>query len=110
MPTETCRDVFLRILREKEEKGKVLPASVLNRYVEDETQSKEAAAVFSKGFPEDTPAEEKAHILTESLRRLRRERLNRELREADTAAKIQQLAQARQSLYRLTVTAADTEE
>ncbi len=110
MPTETCRDVFLRILREKEENGKVLPASVLNRYVEDETQSKEAAAVFSKGFPEDTPAEEKAHILTESLRRLRRERLNRELREADTAAKIQQLAQARQSLYRLTVTAADTEE
>ncbi len=110
MPTETYKDVFRRILAEKEEKGKVLPASILNRYLEDETQSKEAAAIFSKGFPEETPAEEKARILTESLRRLRRERVNRELREADSAAKIQQLAKDRQSLYRLTVTAADTEE
>ena len=110
MPTETCRDVFLRILKEKEEKGKVLPASVLNGFVEDGERSKEAAAVFSKGFSEDTPAEEKARILTESLRRLKRERLNRELREADTAAKIQQLAKDRQSIYRLAVTAADTEE
>ena len=110
MPTETYKDVYRRILSEKEEKGSVLPASILNRYLEDEAQSKEAAAIFSKGFPEDTPAEEKARILTESLRRLRRERLNRELREADSAAKIQQLAKDRQSVYRLTVTAADTEE
>ena len=110
MPTETYKDVYRRILSEKEDKGSVLPASILNRYLEDEMQSKEAAAIFSKGFPEDTPAEEKARILTESLRRLRRERLNRELREADSAAKIQQLAKDRQSVYRLTVTAADTEE
>ena len=110
MPTETYKDVYRRILSEKENKGRVLPASVLNRYVEDEAQSKEAAAIFSKGFPEETPAEEKARILTESLRRLRRERLNRELREADSAVKIQQLAKDRQSVYRLTVTAADTEE
>ena len=110
MPTETYRDVYRRILSEKENKGRVLPASILNRYLEDEAQSKEAAAIFSKGFPEETPAEEKARILTESLRRLRRERLNRELREADSAVKIQQLAKDRQSVYRLTVTAADTEE
>ena len=110
MPTETYKDVYRRILSEKENKGRVLPASILNRYLEDEAQSKEAAAIFSKGFPEETPAEEKARILTESLRRLRRERLNRELREADSAVKIQQLAKDRQSVYRLTVTAADTEE
>ena len=110
MPTETYRDVYRRILSEKENKGRVLPASILNRYLEDEAQSKEAAAIFSKGFPEETLAEEKARILTESLRRLRRERLNRELREADSAVKIQQLAKDRQSVYRLTVTAADTEE
>lgn len=110
MPTETYKDVYRHILSEKKNKGRVLPASILNRYLEDEAQSKEAAAIFSKGFPEETPAEEKARILTESLRRLRRERLNRELREADSAVKIQQLAKDRQSVYRLTVTAADTEE
>ena len=110
MPTEIYKDVYRRILSEKEEKGSVLPASILNRYLEDEAQSKEAAAIFSKGFSEETPAEEKARILTESLRRLKRERLNRELREADSAAKIQQLAKDRQNLYRLAFTAADTEE
>ena len=108
MPTETYRDVYRSILSEKKEKGSVLPASVLNRYLEDETKSKEAAAVFSKGFAEDTPPEEKARILTESLRRLRRERINRELREADSAEKIQKLAQERQKVYRLTVGPSDT--
>ena len=97
------------ILKEKDAGRTVLPASLLNRFVEDEAESKVAAEIFSKGFPDDTPAEEKARILTESLRRLRRERLNRELREADTASKIQQLAKERQNINRLVIAPADTE-
>ena len=97
------------ILKEKEAGRTVLPASLLNRFVEDEAESKVAAEIFSKGFADDTPAEEKARILNESLRRLRRERLNRELREADTAAKIQQLAKERQNINRLVIAPADTE-
>ena len=107
MPVEAYKEVLNTILREKEVKGKVLPASVLNRYLEDEVQSKEVAAIFSKGFSEDTPAEEKARILTESLRRLRRERLNRELRVAETPAEIQRLAKERQKINTLTISPAD---
>ena len=110
MPTETYKDVYRLILKEKAAKGKVLPASVLNRYLEEPEQSKEVAGIFSKGFAEGTPAEEKARILTESLRRLRKDRLNRELREADTAAKIQQLAKERQAINRLAIAPADTGE
>ena len=107
MPVEAYKEVLKTILREKEAKGKVLPASVLNRYLEDEVQSKEVAAIFSKGFSEDTPVEEKARILTESLRRLRRERLNRELRVAETPAEIQRLAKERQKINTLTISPAD---
>ncbi len=109
LPAETYKEVYRMILKEKEAGRIVLPASLLNRFVEDEAESKVAAEIFSKGFSEDTAAEEKARILTESLRRLRRERLNRELREADTASKIQQLAKERQNINRLVIAPADTE-
>lgn len=107
LPTETYKEVFRMILKEKAAGGTVLPASLLNRFVEDEAESKAAAEIFSKGFAEDTPPEEKSRILTESLRRLRREALNRLLREADTASKIQQLAGERRNINRLTITVQD---
>ncbi len=110
LPTETYREVYRLILKEKAAGRAVLPATVLNRWLEDPEQSKQVAEIFSKGFPEETPAEEKARILTESLRRLRKERLNRELRTADTAAKIQQLAKDRKNIDRLAIPPADTGE
>lgn len=86
------RELWEKILKDKPGAGELLPASLLTQFLEHEEEGKLVAAVFSRSLSQSLPAEERARVLTENLRRLRRQRLNASLREAVVPAEVQRLA------------------
>ncbi len=92
MPEPLYREIYRQILQEKRTRGSVIPAALINRFVEDEKGSKLVAAVFSKTLKDEMLPAEKSRLLSENWQRLRREALKTALRsEGLPAAQLQQL-------------------
>ena len=79
------------ILKEKREKGQVVPAAILNRYLEKPEDGKMAAMIFGRTFGDNLSAAEKSRLLSENLQRLRKNRLQKELPEAGDPKTMQAL-------------------
>ena len=90
-PLQLYREIFRYILQEKGQREVLLPATVLNRYLESEEDSKLAAAIFSRSFSESASPAQKSRVLSESLQRLRKAYLQKELQTAGDAKSMQAL-------------------
>ncbi len=69
----------------------VQPAALLSQFLEDEEKRNQVAAVFNTALSEETTKEEREKILTETVRRLKRARLDRQVREETDPRRLQAL-------------------
>ena len=101
---ELHRAIFRRILADREAGRKTVPAALVSACLENEEEARQTAAVFTHALPEDLSAQERARILTENLRRLRRRSLDEALREAaGDPVRMQKIIREMKELPRLTV-------
>ena len=101
---ELYREIYRRLLLERRAGRVLLPANLINSYLEDEDNMKTAAAIFSRGLPESASPEEKSRVLTENLRRLRKEAVNRVLREESSPEQLMQAVADRAAIQTLQIT------
>ena len=87
MPGELFRELYRGIMKEKEEKGTVQPAVLMNAYLEDEEKSRQLAAIFTHPLLEEDDPEEKRQIIRENIFRLRQNALKEELRSCTDPAR-----------------------
>ena len=74
------------------EKGEpVQPAAILSQFLEDEETRNQVAAVFHTALSQESTKEEREKILTETVRRLKRARLDSQVREETDPRRLQEL-------------------
>lgn len=85
------RPVAEAILGALERGEPVQPAALLSQFLEEEEKRNQVAAVFNTALSEETTKEEREKILTETVRRLKRVRLDRQVREETDPRRLQEL-------------------
>ena len=69
----------------------VNPAGILNRFLEEEDKRNQVAAVFNTALSEELSKEEREKIWTETVRRVKRNRLDAQVREETDPRRLQEL-------------------
>ena len=83
------------------EKGDVNPARILNRFINDEEQYREAAALFHADLQESLTNEEQKKALTETVVKVKMHSLDEASRKAADIGQLQEIIRARSALKTL---------
>lgn len=101
--TEPLYQKVAEMMWEELEKGSVEPAAILDRFVSDQEQYREVAAVFNSVLSvNDVPAkEEKEKAVTETLKKIRKNRLDEESRVTMDVGRLQEIMAEQAALNQL---------
>mgnify|MGYP000837265730 FL=1 len=76
---------------EGHEAGNVNPAGILSRFINDEDQYKEVAALFNASLKESLNNEEQKKAFAETVRRIKKNSLDDQIRRASDLNELQRL-------------------
>ena len=100
---DLCRELA-EVIWENGRIGRITePASLMNRYLEEEEQRNKVAAVFNTTLPAGLEAEEEERVLAESVRRLMRISLDAAARRETDPGKLQQIIMNKAKLQSLRI-------
>ncbi len=85
------------------ENGNVNPAAILNRFIDDEGNYKEVAALFNASLEEPTNDEEQKKAFSETVLRIKKNSLDYQLRQASDLNEMQRLIKELAGLSSLTI-------
>lgn len=85
------------------EAGNVNPAAILNRFIDDEGNYKEVAALFNASFEESLNNEEQKKAFSETVRRIKKNSLDYQLRKASDLQEMQRIIREQASLSSLVI-------
>ncbi len=95
---EAARAVF-----EAHEKGNLNPAAILTRFIDDEGSYREVAALFNASLEESLNNEEQKKVFSETVRRIRKSSLDRQIRKAADLNTLQELIRQQAELPGLSI-------
>ena len=95
---EAARAVF-----EAHEKGTLNPAAILTRFIDDEGSYREVAALFNASLEESLSNEEQKKVFSETVRRIRKSSLDRQIRKAADLNMLQELIRQQAELPGLSI-------
>ncbi|MBP3728942.1 MAG: hypothetical protein J6H18_01570, partial [Lachnospiraceae bacterium] len=107
MPSEILAQLLEQILRLKQENKPLSPAELLSEYPQEEEAGRQIAAIYSKSLSPEREAGERAHILSANLQRLRKESIQKALRNNPNAEETRRLTKELGDLKKLRITEAD---
>ncbi len=83
--------------------GNVNPAAILNRFIDDEGNYKEVAALFNASLEESLSNEEQKKAFSETVRRIKKNSLDYQLRKASDLGEMQRLIKEQAGLASLVI-------
>ncbi len=83
--------------------GNVNPAAILNRFIDDEGNYKEVAALFNASLEESLSNEEQKKAFSETVRRIKKNSLDYQLRKASDLSEMQRLIKEQAGLASLVI-------
>ena len=86
------------------EAGNVNPAAILNRFIDDEGNYKEVAALFNASLEESLNNEEQKKAFAETVRRIKKNSLDDQIRRASDLNELQRLIREQAGLSSLVIT------
>ena len=86
---------------EAREAGEVKPAAILNRFIDDEGSYKEVAALFNASLDESLTNEEQKKAFSETVRRVKKNSLEHQIRRAKGIDELQRLIKEQAGLANL---------
>ena len=86
------------------EAGNVNPAAILNRFIDDEGNYKEVAALFNASLEESLNNEEQKKAFAETVRRIKKNSLDDQIRRASDLNELQRLIREQAGLPSLVIT------
>ena len=86
------------------EAGNVNPAAILNRFIDDEGNYKEVAALFNASLEESLNNEEQKKAFAETVRRIKKNSLDDQIRRASDLNELQRLIKEQAGLSSLVIT------
>ena len=89
---------------EGHEKGNLNPAAILNHFINDEEQYKEAAALFNASLQESLNNEEQKKAFLETVLKVRKNSLDEASRKATDIGQLQQIIREQAALKTLKIT------
>lgn len=89
---------------EGHEAGNVNPAGILSRFINDEDQYKEVAALFNASLKESLNNEEQKKAFAETVRRIKKNSLDDQIRRASDLNELQRLIREQAGLSSLVIT------
>lgn len=89
---------------EDHEKGNLNPAAILNHFINDEEQYKEAAALFNAGLQESLNNEEQKKAFLETVLKVKKNSLDEASRRATDIGQLQQIIREQAALKTLKIT------
>lgn len=95
---EAAREVF-----KAHEQGEVNPAAILNHFIDDEGSYKEVAALFNASLEESLSNEEQKKAFAETVRRIKKNSLDDQIRRASNLDELQRLIKEQAALSQLSV-------
>lgn len=103
-PEDFTEDLYHRIaelLYAQLSQGAVSPGEILNHFINDENEYREAARVFHTGLDEDMTAEERSRAFAETVRRVKKSSLDAASRRVQDVGQLQEIIKAQNSLKNL---------
>ncbi len=85
------REMYESLLTLRRHGEKPVPAALTNRFLEHEEQARLSAAVFTRSLSDSLPPDERSRVLTDNLQRLRKDRLQKELKNCTDKTRLQLL-------------------
>lgn len=89
---------------EDHEKGNLNPAAILNHFINDEEQYKEAAALFNASLQESLNNEEQKKAFLETVLKVKKNSLDEASRRATDIGQLQQIIREQAALKTLKIT------
>ena len=89
---------------EGHEKGNLNPAAILNHFINDEEQYKEAAALFNASLQESLNNEEQKKAFLETVLKVKKNSLDEASRRATDIGQLQQIIREQAALKTLKIT------
>lgn len=89
---------------EDHEKGNLNPAAILNHFINDEEQYKEAAALFNASLQESLNNEEQKKAFLETILKVKKNSLDEASRRATDIGQLQQIIREQAALKTLKIT------
>lgn len=91
------------LIIEQAKAGSVQPGQILNSFINDEEEYKEAAALFQMRLPQELSGQERSRAFTEAVMRVKRNSLELASRSADIA-QLQEIIKAMNELQKIHIT------
>ena len=86
------------------EAGNFIPGAILNRFIDDEGNYKEVAALFNASLEESLNNEEQKKAFAETVRRIKKNSLDDQIRRASDLNELQRLIREQAGLPSLVIT------
>ncbi len=99
--TEPLYHRIAKLLYVQLEEGCVSPGEILNHFINDENEYREAAGVFHTGLSEDMTQEERGRAFQETVRRVKKSSLDAASRRVQDVGQLQEIIKAQNSLKNL---------
>lgn len=97
------REAAEAVFRDYAVNGKVNPASILNRFIDNDGNYKEVAALFNAPLEESLKEEEQRKALTEIVRRIKKNSIDTRVRTTTDIGELQELIKAQADLNKIVV-------